>query len=441
MRKDPTEFRERFAKWKAGEKVYEAGLPKYGGGKVVLNNHTNAKFNDDGTFTDDTTRVFDDIIITPNGLTTKYGSYTDKNWDRYKQLESFYRRYDQQTGKLKFEPGLEITSPEYDVLSIVRGILGALPKKATTITAKNATKITPEQWDNAYMSAVSNNNIKEAQRLRDLHFKVKSPGNKVVDTNGNPIKQYHTVSDEHDPNFNIFNPTIEGLHSNIYTSNDPFMSATYSSKLVSEAERNYIIDVTRKMRLNSLQQYTNPDEYVKSQIKIYSNPKKAKTKILNDHPWLKGKIYQNQQKQLYSYLRNPVVVDNSGKDWAHLSLSNLPEDVYKNIKIDVRGGLGDWYSTRSLEKAIDNLDYDGAIIKNVADFGGRKSYFNPGVLNGYGSVYSIKKPNYLKYADAITYDDAGKIIPLSQRDNFNIADLRYGIVPTLIGGYTYQTYK
>lgn len=33
MRKDSTEFRERFAKWKAGEKVYEAGLPKYGDGK------------------------------------------------------------------------------------------------------------------------------------------------------------------------------------------------------------------------------------------------------------------------------------------------------------------------------------------------------------------------------------------------------------------------
>ena len=31
--KDPTEFRQRFAKWKAGEKVYEAGLPKYGDGK------------------------------------------------------------------------------------------------------------------------------------------------------------------------------------------------------------------------------------------------------------------------------------------------------------------------------------------------------------------------------------------------------------------------
>lgn len=33
MRKDPTEFRERFAKWKAGESVYEGGLPKYQDGK------------------------------------------------------------------------------------------------------------------------------------------------------------------------------------------------------------------------------------------------------------------------------------------------------------------------------------------------------------------------------------------------------------------------
>lgn len=33
MMKDPTEFRDRFTRWKAGEKVYENGLPTYGGGK------------------------------------------------------------------------------------------------------------------------------------------------------------------------------------------------------------------------------------------------------------------------------------------------------------------------------------------------------------------------------------------------------------------------
>lgn len=31
--KDPTEFKQRFVKWKAGEQVYEAGLPKYESGR------------------------------------------------------------------------------------------------------------------------------------------------------------------------------------------------------------------------------------------------------------------------------------------------------------------------------------------------------------------------------------------------------------------------
>ena len=35
MRKDPTEFRERFARWKNGEQVYKAGLPHYEDGKDV----------------------------------------------------------------------------------------------------------------------------------------------------------------------------------------------------------------------------------------------------------------------------------------------------------------------------------------------------------------------------------------------------------------------
>ena len=33
MRRDPTDFRERFAKWKNGEQVYKAGLPHYEDGK------------------------------------------------------------------------------------------------------------------------------------------------------------------------------------------------------------------------------------------------------------------------------------------------------------------------------------------------------------------------------------------------------------------------
>ena len=32
MRKDPTEFRKRFQRWKQGDIVYEAGLPKFADG-------------------------------------------------------------------------------------------------------------------------------------------------------------------------------------------------------------------------------------------------------------------------------------------------------------------------------------------------------------------------------------------------------------------------
>ena len=37
----------------------------------------------------------------------------------------------------------------------------------------------------------------------------------------------------------------------------------------------------------------------------------------------------------------------------------------------------------------------------------------------------VYKPNQMKLADAVTRDDAGNIIPLSQRDNFGLNDIRY----------------
>ena len=41
--------------------------------------------------------------------------------------------------------------------------------------------------------------------------------------------------------------------------------------------------------------------------------------------------------------------------------------------------------------------------------------------------------NQIKLADAITYDDAGNIIPLSQRANFEVNDMRYALLPFGIG--------
>ncbi len=58
--------------------------------------------------------------------------------------------------------------------------------------------------------------------------------------------------------------------------------------------------------------------------------------------------------------------------------------------------------------------YDGSIIRNVRDGGSRTTT----------DTVSFN-PNYIKSADAITYDDDGNIIPLSQRGDFERNELRY----------------
>lgn len=71
-------------------------------------------------------------------------------------------------------------------------------------------------------------------------------------------------------------------------------------------------------------------------------------------------------------------------------------------------------STDALAAQDKGAGYDGSIIRNVWDGGPRMTT----------DTVSFN-PNYIKSADAITYDDNGNIIPLSQRGDFSRNDLRY----------------
>jgi hypothetical protein len=62
------------------DKQYRNGkLPGY----KIGHNPSNAKMNSDGTFTDDYTKLFDDIYITPKKVDLKYGSHTLNNFPEY----------------------------------------------------------------------------------------------------------------------------------------------------------------------------------------------------------------------------------------------------------------------------------------------------------------------------------------------------------------------
>lgn len=120
-----------------------------------------------------------------------------------------------------------------------------------------------------------------------------------------------------------------------------------------------------------------------------------------------GGIYQ-----LYAKLDNLYVIDAQGKAWNELESKDLP--VRKNIYDRFAP-----YKTRDVALWARDNGYDGVHFKNIRDNGAYGS--TPA-----GDVYTFFKPqSQVKSADPVTYDDAGNVIPLSERFNAGNEDIRY----------------
>ena len=80
------------------------------------------------------------------------------------------------------------------------------------------------QWNQRYNAAVESGNMEEAQRLRDLHFKIKTPDNKIVDYKGNPHKVYHGSPED----WYIFDDSKRDIDDVIYFSTDKAYADQYT---------------------------------------------------------------------------------------------------------------------------------------------------------------------------------------------------------------------
>ena len=101
----------------------------------------------------------------------------------------------------------------------------------------------------------------------------------------------------------------------------------------------------------------------------------------------------------YLKLEHPLIIDAKGSKWDEL-----------NSKYG-----------RSTREIVEKLDgrYDGVIFQNVAD-----SWMDDADA-GESTVYYIRDFNQAKSADLVTYDDAGDVIPLSERFNPENEDIRW----------------
>lgn len=81
----------------------------------IGHNVSNAKINSDGTFTDDYTRTFEDMVVKPRRTELKRGSYSANNWNYAKAHRKDWMKTHWPSAVVDDKP-LEEVYPEFDLL-------------------------------------------------------------------------------------------------------------------------------------------------------------------------------------------------------------------------------------------------------------------------------------------------------------------------------------
>lgn len=276
-------------------------------------------------------------------------------------------------------PSSEIRQP---FVKFIRGIenkpieLGNNPYRTLIEAPKDYRTWDDAMWDFNYNNAINSGNLIQAQRLRDLHFASKTPNNAFVTESGLPQHNYHGTNGN--PNFNEFDLKYFGTNNGdqgdrgigFYFSEKPKVALDYGP-------------IAKDVYLYGQNPY-NGDR----QMSYYLNRGVPNSHIMEDRFGLMiDDVSQRLMKEQMLTEKSPL--------YTRLGITEdmtLPQirNTYKNtLTNDILGNI------------------------NTAD-----SY-----VSDYENV--VYNPNQIKLSDVITRDNTGNIIPLSQRDNFSIGDIRY----------------
>jgi hypothetical protein len=124
------------------------------------------------------------------------------------------------------------------------------------------------------------------------------------------------------------------------------------------------------------------------------------------------------RKQLYSRTENGIYALYANTD------NVLEFDAQGGAwnKIDGKHiGSNGVVTTREVSKYAKENGYNGVVIRNLMDAGGKTNYFEA------SDIYILFDNTQVKSADTVTYDDSGNVIPLSERFNAENKDIRYSL--------------
>lgn len=246
--------------------------------------------------------------------------------------------------------------------------------------------------------------LKESSKLIQNNSDV----SKVVDENGEPLVVYHTRDSFKGKDFNIFDTTIEGRETAIYTTNNKEMSSSYwkfgnNRKALADLYTLSLVGDINKVDIDPFtgESFKNSESYHYTQL----------IKLLNELGIeidnTKNTYTQNEIKSLYNNLKEQAELEDLKSLFVNIKNPLIIEgnDAYWNEIVFGKEIL----STRKIEDRFRNSEYDGIIFKNIKDWGG----YNIGDVST-GNVYASYNPNQVKSAT----DNIGTF-------NENNDDIRY----------------
>ena len=396
MYKNPTKFRQRFANWKAGKKVYDAGKPVE---------------DDDGTGDKTYLPEYEyEATVTPQGTSLeKHKRITnEEDWQKY--WGNVGAGYVSQAQEAVAKPILDglLTASYFTPLGnataigdliaaningnkdeMIASAAGLLPQVRL---ARNAYKVGKrlmslnQLWDRHYIHAINDKDLQGIQNLRDAHFIVNAPNTKIK-TGDFPVTLYHGTPNkgwnEYDPKFFGSN-TDDGYYGKgLYlteTLDDALAYAGIKDRNFEKftgAKNPYL----KRLYVNSETPFVSGA--LNNDFKIATANEASDRAMLAPHFGrdLKFKIGTSRSESGTVYIPNDMIYDPT----LVRELENADASIFSNV--------------------LHHVDRDPTIVK-------------------FDEVI-VPKSSQMKYVDPITYDDFGNVIPLSMRDNFSNPDFRF----------------
>lgn len=323
-------------------------------------------------------------------------------------------------------------------------------------STRSGSFLSDSEADNQYSQAVKSNDLETAQRLVDN--KAMSWGAYSEDGK-TPTKLYHGTQ-----SFGFTEFALDKMDDgrSIFLTDSKEIASTYSGvddvRKISERINIDVDKLTSHKTVELLNKYSEKYNY-----KYYSESEVEKLKSDNNSRYgrrlnrdnISGDIIVSQSKKtpvfylssvdsskellkiyvgkgnysLYAKMNNPLVINANKSNWNEIDVKSVINTPFGDaIKADYGEDYFDYgtqhLSTREVSNYAKQAGYDSVIFKNLNDKGGKNSEIPRDTI---ANVYVVFNPNNVKSADAITYDNNGEVIPLSERFNSSEDDIRYNM--------------